>query len=584
MSLISNTLLLLYILLSYGFLLSASGGDPSHGVIDANIPNFIEPNPKYKPTKNNKLQPFHDIHEIPGDDDVRDERDDHDHDDENHHSSSSKNAKDTLEETLSKTKISTSPTLRFLKKHHTQITIALIIYAFRKELWNLLIALTTKPLPDGKGRVWKFAIHPTSILKIILFVDLMRKLQYQHQTTQSLSNDGTAILKSPSSIGEFFLQQFKGSYHSVYIPPIEQHYTFERLNDRYTRDVMAIQKASSGIPSHKQQKQQSSSSYTSNSIDNNKNATVILLDLRKLDSNRMDALNDEVSFLLLQHRLQVEQQQIQIHTPSKTNVSNLDLVTDHNASIRLQQHMSSTPCVTEIIILLESPGGSASDFGLAASHMGRLRDEPYMKVTICVDKVAASGGYMMACMASPGHLFAAPFAIVGSIGVLGQTVNIHNTLLNWGIQSLVFRGGKDKAPVGLVGEVTQEGIDTVQQMIDRAHVCFKRHVSEARPILVPHIDQVTTGDIFLGYDALELGLIDRLITSDEYIGEKLKLGLRVLKLIKYERPRFLFGSPIPMPLFPGARYHSRIKDRGLYDTIWKEMIVNTVEHLKKYFH
>jgi serine protease SohB len=79
-----------------------------------------------------------------------------------------------------------------------------------------------------------------------------------------------------------------------------------------------------------------------------------------------------------------------------------------------------------------------------------------MRVTVCVDKVAASGGYMMACMASPGFLFAAPFAVVGSIGVLGQALNIHNTLLSWGVQSLVFRGGKDKAPVGLVGEVTKE--------------------------------------------------------------------------------------------------------------------------------
>lgn len=109
----------------------------------------------------------------------------------------------------------------------------------------------------------------------------------------------------------------------------------------------------------------------------------------------------------------------------------------------------------EIIILLESPGGSAADYGLGASHIKRLRTEPGIKVTICVDKVAASGGYMMACMATPGQLYCAPFAAIGSIGVIGQTLNIHNTLQNWGVKPLVFRGGKDKAPIGLVGEITK---------------------------------------------------------------------------------------------------------------------------------
>ena len=72
---------------------------------------------------------------------------------------------------------------------------------------------------------------------------------------------------------------------------------------------------------------------------------------------------------------------------------------------------------------------------------------------------------MMACMSSPGRLYAAPFAIVGSIGVIGQTINIHKSLQNWGVQPLVFRGGKDKAPVGLVGEVTKEGMAKVQDMV-----------------------------------------------------------------------------------------------------------------------
>lgn len=147
-------------------------------------------------------------------------------------------------------------------------------------------------------------------------------------------------------------------------------------------------------------------------------------------------------------------------------------------------------------------------------------------------------------MASPGQLFAAPFAVLGSIGVYGQTLNIHNTLQNWGVKPLVFRGGKDKAPVGIVGEITKEGIAKVQGMIDKTHVAFKRHVAEARPILADNIDTIATGDVWLGQDALDVGLVDRIMASDEYIWEKIYKGERVLKLIKYQRPRLgLFGSP-----------------------------------------
>jgi len=98
--------------------------------------------------------------------------------------------------------------------------------------------------------------------------------------------------------------------------------------------------------------------------------------------------------------------------------------------------------------------------------------------------------------------------------------------------------------VGLIGEVTKEGIAKVQSIVDKTHAAFKKHVLSARPNMVKHIDQISTGDIWLGYDALEVGLIDRVVTSDEYIGEKLQEGLRVLRLMKYKKQRFLFGGPL----------------------------------------
>jgi ClpP class serine protease len=99
------------------------------------------------------------------------------------------------------------------------------------------------------------------------------------------------------------------------------------------------------------------------------------------------------------------------------------------------------------------------------------------------------------------------------------------------------------APIGLIGEVTKEGIAKVQSMVDATHVAFKRHVVAARPTLAEKIEELATGNVWLGYDALDVGLVDRIITSDEYIGERILDGARVLRLIKHHKPRFLFPSP-----------------------------------------
>lgn len=150
---------------------------------------------------------------------------------------------------------------------------------------------------------------------------------------------------------------------------------------------------------------------------------------------------------------------------------------------------------------------------------------------------------MIACASSPGRLLAAPFAVLGSIGVIGQSINIQRTLEGWGIRPLVFRAGKNKAPVGLIGEVTDEGIKNVQAILDDTHRAFRRHVAEARPILASRIHEIATGDVWLGYDAIEIGLVDRLITSDEYVLERIRDGAQVLKLVQMIKPKFPFTSP-----------------------------------------
>lgn len=150
---------------------------------------------------------------------------------------------------------------------------------------------------------------------------------------------------------------------------------------------------------------------------------------------------------------------------------------------------------------------------------------------------------MIACASSPGCLLAAPFAVLGSIGVLGQTINIQKTLEGWGIRPIVFKGGKDKAPVGLIGDITRDGMAKIQEMVDKTHVAFKQHVSACRPLIASDIEAIATGDIWLGYDALRLGLVDRISTSDEYIGEKVSDGALVLKLVQLVRGRYPFQPP-----------------------------------------
>ena len=259
--------------------------------------------------------------------------------------------------------------------------------------------------------------------------------------------------------------------------------------------------------------------------------TIVVLDWTKLDEQitSMSQLRQEVSFLLSEYRSLVMkgEQTTNVTTNETTNATTNDT--------------NSIPSL-EVVVLLESPGGSVSDYGLAGHHLLRLRNEPGITLTICVDKVAASGGYMLCCTASPGKLYAAPFAYLGSIGVIATQINVRKLLTNWGIQPLEYRGGKYKAPIGLLGKISKNGQRVTQTMVDEIHQAFKHHVVNARPILKDKIEEIGNGSVWLGTDALDLGLVDALKTSDEYIEEMIKDGVRVFKMLQAPRSGLLFGS------------------------------------------
>ena len=450
-----------------------------------------------------------------------------------------------------------------------------------------------------------------------------------------------------------------------YVPPLEQHYSFEQVNEKYIRDYGAYKKAwgvnplvarastscsSSSVsgrgmsssrvngggmaaslsslfmntkpsPTPTTTIPKSSTSPKLNYPTQYNNGTVIILDMTKLDTQatKMENIRDQISFLIqLVDSLKEGEEKEKVKVLASTIVDAIHVVGDEEEQLKLQRSMdmlnvtanvttslasssetNSTSTVTtfevkddqpttpivEVVVLLESPGGGVSQYGLAASHLQRLRSNPNIMLTICVDTVAASGGYMMACMSSPGQLYCAPFAMIGSIGVIGQSINVQKTLESYGIKPYVFRGGKSKNPVGLVGDVTKEGVQHMQGMIDRIHDAFRDHVAGAREeafaeallsddcgiprptinyfhpnlgrvdqmaangVSMAHVmDQVASGDVYLGVQAIKMGLVDRLITSDEYISERIRHGARVLKLINYHRAgglSDLFSAPNP---------------------------------------
>ncbi|MEJ2514852.1 MAG: protease SohB [Gammaproteobacteria bacterium] len=187
-----------------------------------------------------------------------------------------------------------------------------------------------------------------------------------------------------------------------------------------------------------------------------------------------------------------------------------------SASASLRREISAVLEVArpddEVLVRLENYGGLVHEHGLAASQLARLRDRG-IRLTAAVDKVAASGGYLMACVAD--RIIAAPFAIVGSIGVLAQVPNFRKLLEDRGVHVEQVKAGRYKRTVSMFGEVTDEDRDKLRQELEDVHALFQDMVARYRPRL--DMGKVATGEYWHGTRALELGLVDDLCTSDEYL-------------------------------------------------------------------
>lgn len=202
----------------------------------------------------------------------------------------------------------------------------------------------------------------------------------------------------------------------------------------------------------------------------------------------------------------------------KKRVYVLDFIGDTKASALSSLREEVTAVLTmaertdEVVVRLESPGGMVHTYGLAASQLQRIRSHD-IPLTIAVDAVAASGGYMMACIGN--KILAAPFAILGSIGVVAQLPNFHRLLKKNDIDFELFTAGEHKRTVTMFAENTDKGREKFSEELEDTHQLFKSFVSDHRPQV--NISEVATGEIWYGQRAIENKLVDDIQTSDEYL-------------------------------------------------------------------
>jgi len=166
----------------------------------------------------------------------------------------------------------------------------------------------------------------------------------------------------------------------------------------------------------------------------------------------------------------------------------------------------------EVVVRLESPGGIVHEYGYAASQIDRIV-RANIPLLVCVDKVAASGGYLMACVAN--RIFAAPFAVVGSVGVVASVPNFNRLLKKNEVDYSIYTAGQYKRTVTMLGEITEEGKQKFQEELEDTHALFKSFVASHRRVV--DIERIATGEHWYGERAKELKLVDDIMTSDEYL-------------------------------------------------------------------
>lgn len=237
----------------------------------------------------------------------------------------------------------------------------------------------------------------------------------------------------------------------------------------------------------------------------------------QFEKNLKEAVLSQKQYKIEQQQKKKEEKQLKKQDISRPRIYFLDFNGDVEASQVENIRHEVTAILTiatkadEVVVNIESMGGMVHTYGLAASQLQRIRDAG-IPLTVCIDKVAASGGYLMACVAD--KILAAPFAIIGSIGVLAQIPNFHRALKKYDVDYEIMTAGEYKAPITMFGEITDKGRNKLKEDLENTHELFKAFISEHRPQVV--MQEVATGEVWYGKQAIDNQLIDGLTTSDDY--------------------------------------------------------------------
>ncbi|KAL7568520.1 hypothetical protein ACA910_002638 [Epithemia clementina (nom. ined.)] len=320
------------------------------------------------------------------------------------------------------------------------------------------------------------------------------------------------------------------------IVPI-QHFVWERLNDQYTKDKSVLHAVMNQPPYgigmarwrffHNWRVLQQENQRKAIPLSRMFNRTVVVIPLGAGKNGELDLpfLTEVISFLVDEFRAR---------------------------TFGVGRH-DGQPLPLEVVLLVSSPGGSVSHYGLAAAQVQRLKQEDGITLTVCVDRTAASGGYMVASQAD--KLIAAPFASVGSVGVLLEGLNLHDVTQLYGIRPISLKSGKHKNTLSTFGPITKADERYETERLTRVHEAFQDLVISSRSDLANR-KEVLEGQVYFGLEAVKLNLIDEVMTSDEYIMHRISAGDRVLKLHpakalpKYQKSRIPVS---PLDLLPYIR-------------------------------
>jgi serine protease SohB len=243
--------------------------------------------------------------------------------------------------------------------------------------------------------------------------------------------------------------------------------------------------------------------------------------IKKVNRSLEESILTEPEKKRVKKQRKIENKELKKSKSSKNRVFLIDFKGDLKASAAASLREEVTAILgqarkdDEVVVRLESSGGMVHGYGFASSQLNRIKKKN-IYLTVCVDKVAASGGYMMACVAN--KILCAPFSFIGSIGVVAQLPNFNRLLKKHDVDIELHTAGSHKRTLTMFGENTQEDREKFTDDLDNTHRLFKNFVSEHRPNI--DINSIATGEVWLGTEAITKGLVDELLTSDEYLLDK----------------------------------------------------------------